>query len=91
MKSAPFTDNNWGADLTDMKLISNFNKNLRFLLRVINIYSEYAWAILLKDKQGITITNAFENFLKESNRKLKKIWVEQRSECYKENHQWNHG
>ena len=30
MKSAPFTDNNWGADLTDMKLISNFNKNLRF-------------------------------------------------------------
>ena len=42
MKSAPFADNNWGADLTDMKLISNFNKNLRFLLRVINIYSEYA-------------------------------------------------
>ena len=91
MKSAPFTDNNWGADLTDMKLISNVNKNLRFLLRVINIYSEYAWAILLKDKQGITITNAFENLLKESNRKLKKTWVEKRSECYKENHQWNHG
>ena len=36
------------------------------------IYSKYAWVILLKDKKGITITNAFQNNLKEPNHKPKK-------------------
>ena len=30
-------DNIWGADLTDMQLISKFNKGIRFLLCVIDI------------------------------------------------------
>ena len=30
-------DNIWGADLTDMQLISIFNKEIRFLLCVIDI------------------------------------------------------
>ena len=38
-----------------MQLISKFNKNIRFLLCVINIYSKYAWVIPLKDKKGINI------------------------------------
>ena len=38
--------------------------------------------IPLKDKNGITINNAFQNFLKESNRKPKKIWVDKDSEFY---------
>ena len=29
----------------------------------------------LKDKKGITITNAFKKNLKKSNRKLNKIWL----------------
>ena len=41
-----------------MQLMSKFNKGFRFLLCVIDIYSKYAWVILLKDKKGITITNA---------------------------------
>ena len=36
-----FIDNIWGADLADMQLISKFNKEFRFLLRVIDIYSKY--------------------------------------------------
>ena len=47
-----------------MQLISKFNKGIRFLLCVINIYSKYAWVIPLKDKRGITITNAFKTFQK---------------------------
>ena len=31
-----------------------------FLLYISAIYSKYAWVIPLKDKKGITITNAFE-------------------------------
>ena len=38
--------------------------------------------IPLKDKNGITINNAFQNFLKESNRKPNKIWVDKDSEFY---------
>ena len=35
-------DNIWGADLAYMQLISKFNKRIRFLLRVIDIFSKYA-------------------------------------------------
>ena len=63
-----------------MQLISKFSKRFRFLLCVIGIYSKYAWVIFLKDKKGITITNAFQKILKESNRKPNKIWVDKGSE-----------
>ena len=46
-----------------MQLISKFNKGFRFLLCVIDIYREYAWVIPLKDKNEITITNAFQKNL----------------------------
>ena len=65
-----------------MQLISKSNKEFRFLLCVIDIYSKYACVIPLKDKKGITITNAFQKILKESNRKPNKIWVDKGSEFY---------
>ena len=74
-----FIDNIWGADLADMQLISKFDKGFRFLLCVIDIYGKYAWVIPLKDKKGITITNAFQKILDESNRKANKIWVDKGS------------
>ena len=77
-----FRDNVWGVELADMQLLSKFNKGFRFLLCVIDIFSEYAWVILLKDKKGISIVNAFQIILKESNRKPNKIWVDKGSEFY---------
>ena len=44
-------DNIWGADLTDMQLISKFNKGFRFLLCVIYIFSKCAQVGPLKDKK----------------------------------------
>ena len=35
-----FTDNVWGTDLADIQLISKFNKGIRFLLCVIDIFSK---------------------------------------------------
>ena len=45
-----FKYNIWGADLADMQLISKFNKEIRFLLCVIDIFLKYVWVISLKDK-----------------------------------------
>ena len=45
-----------------MQLISKFNKGFRFLLRVIDIFSKYAWVVPLKDKKGIKITDAFRKY-----------------------------
>ena len=65
-----------------MQLLSKYNKRFRFLLFVINIFSGYPWVVPLKDKKGITISNAFQKVLDESNRKPNKIWIDKGSEFY---------
>ena len=75
-----FKDNIWGVDLADMQLISKHNKEIRYLLCVIDLFSKYAWVVLLKDKKGVSIVNAFQAILKNSNRKPSKIWVDQGNE-----------
>ena len=77
-----FKDNIWSVDLPDMQLLNKFNKGFRFLLCAIVIFSKYAWVIPLKDKKGISIVNAFQIILKESNQKPNKIWVDKGSEFY---------
>ena len=64
-----------------MQLLSKYNKGIRFLLCVIDIFSKYAWVVPLKDKKGINIVKAFQSILKQSNsRKSNKIWVDKGSE-----------
>ena len=43
---------------------------------------KYSWVIPLNDKKGITITNAFQKMLDESNHKQNQIWVDKGSEFY---------
>ena len=74
-----FKGNIWSADLADMKLISNFNKGIRFLLYFIDIICKYAWVVPLKDKKDVTIGNAFQSILNYSKRKPNKIWVDKGS------------
>ena len=64
------------TDLANMQLISKFNKRFRFLLSIIDVYSKYAWVIPLKDKERVTITNAFQKILDELNQKANKIRVD---------------
>ena len=77
-----FKDNIWGVGLADMQLLTKYNKEIRFLLCVIDIFSKYAWVVPLKDKKGISIVKAFQIILKQSNRKPNKIWVDKGSEFY---------
>ena len=79
---AAFKDNIWGADLADMQLLSSYNKGIRFLLCVIDIFSKYAWVVPLKDKKSGSIVTTFQSILKQSNRKPNQIWVDKVSEFY---------
>ena len=47
-----------------MQLISIFSKRFRFLLCVIDIFSNNAWVVSLKDKKDVNIVNAFQSILK---------------------------
>ena len=63
-----FKDNIWGVDLADMQSLSRKNKGIKYLLCAIELYSKYAFVITLKDKKGISIVNAFDKIIKQSNR-----------------------
>ena len=58
------------------------SQTYRFLLRVIDIYTKYAWVVPLKDKKGVSIVSAFQSILKKSNRKPNKIWVDKGRELF---------
>ena len=38
-----------------------FKKEIRFLQCAIDIFREYAWVVLLQDKNSIAIVNAFKS------------------------------
>ena len=78
-----FKDNIWGVDLADMQSLCRKNKGIKYLLCAIDLYSKYVFVIPLKDKKGISIVNAFDKIIKQSNRKPNKIWVDQGGEFYK--------
>ena len=46
------------------------------------MFSKYALVVPLKDKKGISITDAFKKIIKQSGRKPNKIWVDQGGEFY---------
>ena len=47
-----------------MHLIRKYNKMIRFLLCIIDIYSKYVWVVPLKDSKGFRITNASKKIFK---------------------------
>ena len=77
-----FRDNIWGVDLADMQSLSKKNEGIKYLLCAIDLFSKCAFAVPLKDKKGISIVNAFNKIIKQSNKKPNKIWVDQGSEFY---------
>ena len=84
-----FRDNTSDIDLPDMQLLSQYNKGIKYLLCAIDLFSEYAWDVPLKDKRGITIVNAFQKIISKGGKaesegrcKPNKIWVDQGGEFY---------
>ena len=77
------TDEIWSIDLADMidYKISN-NKGYRYIFIIIDNFSKYLWAILLKNKYSQTITNEFSNILTTSKRKPLKLESDRGTEFY---------
>ena len=65
-----------------MQSLSRKNKGVKYLLCAIDLFTEHVFVIPLKDKKGISIVNAFDKTIKQSERKPNKIWVDQGSELY---------
>ena len=65
-----------------MTLLSRFNKEIKYLLCVIDLFSRYAWVVPLKDEKGESIVKGFKKILDSSKRKPNKVWVDHGSEFY---------
>ena len=76
-----FRDNTLGVDLPNMQSLSKYNKGIKYLLCVIDLFSTYAWVVPLKDKRGISIVNVFQKIISKR-RKPNKTWVDQGGEFY---------
>ena len=74
-----YKDETWSADLIDKSSLSEYNNIYKFNLNVIDKFTKYAWAIPLKNKSGLPITNGFKIVLGE-HRKPEKLWVNKSSD-----------
>ena len=73
-------DKIWAADLVDMQVFTKFNRGVKYLLAVIDVFSKYGWLIPLKDKTGKSDASALKTIFKE--RELEKMGVDKGKEFY---------
>lgn len=58
-------DEQWEADLVDMKEVSRHNDNYKYILTVIDSLSKYAWAVPLRLKDGKSLVRAYSSIFKQ--------------------------
>ena len=46
---------------------------MQLISKLIDIFSKYTWLVSLKDKKGVSIVDAFQKLLDDSNRKPNEI------------------
>ena len=72
-------DKIWAADLVEMQKLSKWNKRIKYLLMVIDVFSKYGWIKPLKDKKTESVSKAFDEIFK-SKRKPNMLWTDKGSE-----------
>ena len=72
-------DDIWAADLVEMQKFSKWNKGIKYLLMVIDVFSKYGWIRGLKDKKTETVSEAFDDIF-ERGRQPKMLWSDKGSE-----------
>ena len=56
---ARYVDDIWTADLVGMSSFSRSHKGFKYLLTVIDVFSNYGWIVPLKTKTGKEVARAF--------------------------------
>ena len=46
-----------------MQSLSKYNKEVKYLLCAIDLFSKYVWVIPLKNKKGTSIVNVFKKII----------------------------
>ena len=59
-------DEQWDVGLMDMNYCSKHNNGTSFILLAIDIFSRYAWAVPLQNKQATTVKKGFDVLLDKS-------------------------
>ena len=77
-------DEIWAADLVEMQRFSDWNKGIKYLLMVIDVFSKFGWIEPLQNKKGETVASAFEKIFK-SGRKPRLLWTDKGKEFYDKN------
>lgn len=70
------------ADLIEMIPHKSINKNFKYILTVIDVFSKYAWAIPLKNKTGIEVTSGMRSIFENDQRIPKNIHTDRGKEFY---------
>jgi len=65
-----------------MQSFSKFNRGVRYLLTVIDVYSKYGWMLPLTDKTAKSVADAFKEIFKKSKRKPEKLWTDKGREFH---------
>ena len=61
-------DEIWAAHLIDMQAFSKQNKEIKYLLTIIDVFYKFVCIVPVKQKTGQQIENAFFKSLKSANR-----------------------
>ena len=73
-------DEIWASDLVEIQKYSKWNKGIKYLLTVIDVFSKYGWIVALKDKKTESVSLAFDHIFKKNKRKPEKLWTDKGSE-----------
>ena len=63
-----------------MQVFARYNKGVKYLLTVIDVFSKFAWVVPLKDKTGKSVTEAFSKII--DTRLPKHLWVDEGTEFF---------
>ena len=77
-------DEIWATDLVEMQRFSEWNKGVKYLLMVIDVFSKFGWIEPLQNKKGESVASAFEKIFK-SGRKPRLLWTDKGKEFYNKN------
>lgn len=58
----------WQCDLTDLPQLAKYNNGIRYILVVIDVFSRWGSARVLKSKSGVDVASAFADIMTSENR-----------------------